>query len=363
MAKVLFWKRILLFLTKIKPMKYFLPSLILLFLLSCKEDIKEKVYSSVEVQELYKDSTISVRAIELMPGSLAFAANNGLYGTIDVAINKVRSNTMKYDSITPQFRAVAHTASDFFMLSVDNPALLYKTGDEGKMELVYKEEAEGVFYDSMTFWNNKEGIAVGDSMNGCLSIIITRDGGNTWKKLSCEELPEGVEGEGAFAASNTNIEVIGDKTWIATTEGAIYYSPNKGESWEKMQTPIIKDEPTEGIYSIDFYDENLGIAIGGNYTKPQANKANKAITKDGGNTWKLLADGQEPNYKSCIQFIPNTNGNGLVAVGFTGIAYSKDQGEHWKSISGESFFTLRFLNDSTAYAAGSGRIAKIIFKE
>src|SRR5690606_32645238 len=102
------------------------------------------------------------------------------------------SKQIEYDSLELEFRAVASTSSDFFMLSIENPALLYKTGDSGAMEVVYKEEDENVFYDAMQFWNDQEGIAVGDPTQGCLSVIITRDGGKTWNKLNCGVLPDQV---------------------------------------------------------------------------------------------------------------------------------------------------------------------------
>ncbi|SHI97701.1 WD40/YVTN/BNR-like repeat-containing protein [Pseudozobellia thermophila] len=330
-------------------------------LLSCNEKETKQAFSKVTVNTLYEDS-LSIRAIELMGGSLAFAGNNGVFGSIDLRTGQVRTNVQQFDSITPEFRAVAHTSNDFFMLSVATPALLYKTGGKGRMELVYKEEGEAVFYDAMTFWNDQEGIAIGDSIEGCMGIVITRDGGRTWNKVECADLPKAVEGEGAFAASNTNIEVMGDKTWVATTAGRIYFSPDKGKSWEVQNTPMVSKEPTQGIYSIDFYDENLGVAIGGDYTRPEANTANKAITRDGGATWQLIADGQTPAYKSCIQFVPNSGGKEMVALGFTGIAYSADQGNTWKELSGEPFYTLRFLNDSVAYAAGKNRISSLVFQ-
>lgn len=334
---------------------------VICLLISCDDDKKSHQFSSVTIETIYQDS-ISIRAIEIMNGSLAFAANNGVFGSVDLITDKVRASVKKHDTILPSFRAVAHTATDFFMLSIASPALLYKTGDNGQLELVYTEEGETVFYDAMTFWNNNEGIAVGDSTNGCLSIIITRDGGKTWNKISCKRLPKATNEEGAFAASNTNIAVVGNKTWIATTSGRVYYSPDKGETWEYSQTPIISKEATQGIYSIDFYDENIGFAIGGDYTQPENNSANKIITYDGGETWKLIVDGLAPGYKSCVQFIPNAGGNDIVAVGFTGITHSKDMGNTWEQLSSESFYTIRFLNDSTAYAAGKNRIAKLTFK-
>ena len=342
-------------------MRYLLIALILFAVISCSEDKKNEPFTSVEIEMLYKDS-LSVRAIEIMGNSLAFAANKGVFGTIDLTTGIVRTDIQKYHTSIPEFRAVGHTSTDFFMLSIANPALLYKTGDSGKMELVYKEEDDAVFYDAMTFWNDKEGIAMGDSMAGCLSIIITRDGGNTWKKVPCSQLPKSGEGEGAFAASNTNIKTVGEKTWIATTNSRIYFSPDKGMTWEVFETPIVKELQTQGIYSIDFWDENLGVAVGGDYTEPESNKGNKAVTKDGGRTWQLISDGQTPNYKSCVQFVPNTDGKGIVALGFTGISYSFDMGNTWQELSDEPFLTFRFLNDSIAYAAGKDRIAKLTFR-
>jgi hypothetical protein len=45
---------------------------------------------------------------------------------------------------------------------VANPALLYQVSKNLKPRLTYQENNKKVFYDSMKFWNNKEGIAMGD---------------------------------------------------------------------------------------------------------------------------------------------------------------------------------------------------------
>jgi hypothetical protein len=45
---------------------------------------------------------------------------------------------------------------------VANPALLYQVSKKNlKPRLTYQENNKS-FYDSMKFWNNKEGIAMGD---------------------------------------------------------------------------------------------------------------------------------------------------------------------------------------------------------
>lgn len=338
-----------------------------LSLIACNSNEKEpkqpSTFFEVEIQSLLEDS-VNIRAIEIMGGGVAFAGSNGYYGFYNSAENQVKINRQQHDSLYPEFRAVASTANDFFMLSIANPALLYKTGESGQMELVYKEENEKVFYDAMTFWNDEEGIAMGDPVENCLSVIITRDGGNSWNKLSCDQLPEAAEGEAAFAASNSNIAVEGDKTWIISggMKSRVFYSPDKGKTWEVFDTPLVQGESTKGAYSVDFYDEQNGVMIGGDYTTPEGNTANKAITSDGGKTWKLISDGKGPGYKSSVRYVPGRNANEMVAVGFTGISYSADGGETWKDLSEEGFYTIRFLNDSVAYAAGKNRLAKLKFK-
>ncbi len=335
---------------------------IIVLVVSCAPKETSHNFYSVQIETVFKDS-VSLRAITFLDETtLAFAGSNGIYGSVDLGTHKVRTNIQTHDTLIPEFRAVAHTKTDFFMLSIANPALLYKTGTSGEMELVYREDGEGVFYDAMKFWNDREGIAIGDSMNGCLSILITRDGGNTWNKVPCSDLPQGIDGEGAFASSNTNIEIMGDSAWVATTESRIYFSPDKGKTWKIQTVPIVNTKPTEGIYSVDFYDTLLGVAIGGDYTNPNDPRNNKALTMDGGTSWKLIANGNPPGYKSCVQFVPNSGGEDIVALGFSGIMYSNNMGASWTSLSDEGFYTIRFLNDSIAYAAGKNRIAKLTFR-
>lgn len=340
--------------------------LISLAVISCKSSEEEEppqAFSEVEVEVVYEDS-ISIRAIEVIGQNVAFAGSDGAYGLYNSGQGTIRVNRQLMDSLVPEFRAVASTSNDFFMLSVGNPALLFKTGDDGTMDLVYREDHENVFYDALTFWNDREGIGMGDPVKNCLSVIITRDGGQTWEKLPCEVLPETVDGEAAFAASDSNIAVIGDETWIISGGMAsrVFYSPDKGKTWEVFDTPLVQGEPTQGGYTIDFYDEKHGIIFGGDYTNPENNTANKAFTNDGGRTWRLISDGEGPGYKSAVRYVPGRGGEEVVAVGFTGIAYSADGGESWSKLSDEGFYTIRFVNDTVAYAAGKNRLARLGFK-
>ena len=365
-------------------MKHFRPLILfIVFFFSCEKKgvFKTRDFSKVEIEHLLQDSILNVRAIEIANGRIWFSGSKGYLGSIEIDFNEEKKSelffiekpstqsqnnssllfNMKNDSMGYDMRAISKVDDVFFTLAIGSPAILTKYNSVGR-KIVYKETHPKAFYDSMDFWNDDEGIAIGDSTEKCLSIIITRDGGETWSKLSCNILPKGLENEGAFAASDTNLAIVDNNTWVATTAGRVYYSPDKGYTWDVFNTPIVKQKATEGIYSIDFYDALNGFAIGGDYTKPNDNEANKIKTSDGGKTWLLVAKNQNPGYRSCVQYIPNTEAKELVAIGFKGIDYSKDSGKTWNHLSDEGFYTIRFLNDSIAYAAGAGRISKLTFK-
>ncbi len=117
-----------------------------------------------------------------------------------------------------------------------------------------------------------------------------------------------------------------------------------------------------GIYSIDFFDETTGVIFGGDWEQQEFNEGNKAITNDGGKTWQLLSNGKGPGYRSSVKFVPNTNGQWLVAVGSPGISYSDNQGEDWVELSSEGFYAIEFVNDSIAFASGNNKISRLVFE-
>lgn len=324
--------------------------------------------SNVNIEFLHTDST-SIRAIAVTNTEVMYAGSNGQYGyytTLDggTRTGEVTKGSIDFLGKKLAFRSIASTKDAVFMLSIESPAVVYRYDKfSGEATIVYVEEHEKAFYDSMEFWNDNEGIAMGDPTEGCLSIIITRDGGASWQKLDCAVLPQAENGEAAFAASDTNIKIIGNKTWIISggMKSRVFYSGDKGMSWQVYNTPIIQGTETQGAYSMDFYDENNGIIYGGDYTAPEGNQSNIAVTTDGGKIWTLTAVGKNQGYKSCVQYIPNSNGREIIASGFTGISYSRDAGASWSQISDGKFLTLRFVNDSIAYAGGSNVLARLHF--
>lgn len=331
---------------------------------SCSKEYTPRLIENITIEEFKMDST-SIRAIHASSASeVVFAGSKGDIGfTEDNGQSWNFIKTKYQDSIIPHFRSIAKTKTSLFVLSVANPALLYKI-ENGATSLVYKEEHPKVFYDAMTFINDKIGIAIGDPIDGCTSIIITKDGGITWKKLPCSILPNVEEGEASFAASNTNIASINNSIWVVTggEKARVLKSDDLGKTWNIYDSPIVQGDGPQGIYSVDFYDEHNGIIIGGDYSKPEENKANVAITRDGGKTWTLVADGVNPNYKSCVQYIPGTNGMEIMAVGKTGTSYSNDGGLTWTDVSSDGYYAIQFVDKNNAWLSGHEKIGKLTLK-
>lgn len=339
--------------------------LIVIFLFSCQtKDVPRKI-EKIALQEFKMEGTNSRAIYAIDSEKMYYAGAHGEVGfTENGGITWQKNNIYYQDSIAPSFRSIASNGEAMFVLSISNPALLYKI-TKSTTTLVYTESHEKVFYDAMQFFDKQHGIAIGDQTTHCLSIITTSDGGNSWQKIPCKDLPNSQFPATAFAASNTNIKIIGNTIWIAIggMESYIVKSTDKGKTWKTYTTPLLQGKPSTGIYSIDFADKNHGIIIGGDYANPLGNLQNKAITTDGGKTWTLVADGENPNYKSCVQYVPDTNGKEVFAVGKTGISFSNDGGKSWKEVSKEAYYTIQFVDKNVAWLAGNEKIGKLILKK
>ncbi len=350
------------------PMKNLLNYLIIsAFCISCKSgSTVERDFKTVSVDTVLNDN-ISIRALLVDKDKIWYAGDKSRVGYYDFKTLVHLQKTIADTDEKLEFRSIAQNSNAIFIANIGNPAYIFKVNkSDARFMKVYSENNEKAFYDSMNFWNEKEGIAIGDPTENCLSVLITRDAGKTWKKVNCGRLPAVAAGEAAFAASNTNICVKGSNTWLVSggTKSRVFYSPDKGNTWEVFETPIIQGKEMTGIFSADFYNNKIGVIAGGNYGAQFMNTQNKAITYDGGKTWKLIADKAGFGYASCIQFVPNSNGKQLVAIATPGLYYSSDSGNNWKLLLDDnSLYTIRFLDENTAFAAGKNKIIRIEFKK
>lgn len=309
----------------------------------------------------------SIRALEVVDDStIWWAGSAGKYGYSLDGGQTWMLDSIKRDTLVPHFRSIAVTSEAVFLLSIASPALLFRSTDQGaQWDLVYQEDHEAAFYDAMAFWNDQEGIAMGDPTDGCLSVIRTKDSGLNWEKLSCEQLPPAEEGEAAFAASNSNIALAGTEAWIVSggKRARVFHSPDRGDSWSVADSPIAEGDQMTGIFSVDFYDAERGIIFGGDWNKKEINSKNKALSMDGGQSWMLLVDGAGPGYQSCVKFLPDSDAQAILTCGIPGIHFSGDQGQNWQKLSDDSWYTMGFGSTwETTWLAGNGKLGKIHWK-
>ncbi|NCP20425.1 MAG: oxidoreductase [Zetaproteobacteria bacterium] len=328
--------------------------------------LSAQIIDKVEIKTIL-NANAGYRALEALNDStVAFANSNGEVGEIALS-----GKTRYYKIDLPKdssnhFRAIASTSNYLFALNIESPARLYKFDKQRYNQLgkvVFLDNNPKAFYDAMYFLDDKNGIAMGDPTDDCLTIITTIDGGTTWQKTDCKNLPKIEPGEAAFAASNTNIASSKKNIWIATggLKSRVFHSANLGKTWNVCVTPFIQGKPTTGIYSMAFYNSKIGIICGGDYTDKSANLNNKAITNNGGKTWKIVANNVLPGYISCVQFVPNSNGKSLIAVGTEGIYLTRNGGNNWTEISTEGFYSIQIVNEHTAFLGGQGTIATLKF--
>lgn len=201
------------------------------------------------------------------------------------------------DAVTLDFRAVvAFSADEAFLMSSGpgDQSRIYHTADAGQhWSLQFTNSNPKGFFDSMAFWDSTHGIVIGDPVPdeaGKLKFeLLTTTDGQTWKPIPPAQLPPAIVGEGAFAASNTCIALQGSNIWFATggSVARVFHSPDRGQTWQVSDTPIVHGPDSAGIFSIAFRDPAHGVIAGGDYKHPNQDGPNLAFTADGGKTWTL----------------------------------------------------------------------------
>ena len=246
---------------------------------------------------------------------------------------------------TLDFRDI-HATSDrvAWVLSIGSgeSSRIYKTTDGGAhWDLQFANTDPKVFLDAMAFLDATHGIAFSDSVDGRFVILSTVNG-RTWDRGPADHLPPALPGEGAFAASGTNVAVSGpNHVWIGTTAARVLRSSDGGRTWTVATTPLATGAST-GIFSIAFRDRQHGVVVGGDYRKESQAVDNVARTSDGGATWTLVNDHGLSGFRSVVSWVPGTK-QSLLAIGPTGADWSSDGGRTWAPMDGASFDTVSFL--------------------
>ncbi|OWK69230.1 YCF48-related protein [Pedobacter sp. AJM] len=293
---------------------------------------------SFSLKPLNENTKTSLRGLSVVSDQVIWASgSNG-------AVGKTEDGGLTWQWVKPKgyekldFRDIeAFDRQHAILVNAGSPAYVLKTDDGGATWSVhYKNIDSAIFLDGLGFWNRNSGMIFGDPIHGKMPLLKTTDAGKTWKDISSGMKQHLAEGEAGFAASGTTIKTLaGGKVWIATggSVSHIYYSADYGKNWNIYQCPIWQGENTTGPFSIDFFDAQNGVVVGGNYVKDKVNDNNVLITADGGKTWNKPIT-PVAGFRSGVTYL---NKQVLVATGTSGTDISTDSGQNWKHLSDHSF--------------------------
>jgi photosystem II stability/assembly factor-like uncharacterized protein len=235
---------------------------------------------------------------------------------------------------------------------------IFRTIDGGRTwRQTWQAPDTSVFLDAIEFWDDRHGVALGDPVGGRFLILLTRDGGDTWRVASLEHRPPTVEGEAAFAASGSSLLLdTAGGVWIGSGGRAarLFYSPDRSTTWIAIDTPFRQGGPSQGIFALAMLDGQI-YAVGGDFQEPDSASGNEGVfSGNPARVWRAPAQVPPRGYRSGIAAARSGNNVVLIAVGPNGSDLSSDQGRSWAPFDAVGFHAVRASRDGVFYASGSG---------
>lgn len=311
-------------------------------------------------------TTASLRGIHAVGGGVAWAS-----GTNGTVLRTEDSGYMWQSCAMPpgaeklDFRGIwAWDANTAIVMSSGpgDQSRLYKTTDGcSHWTLLYTNPDKDGFWDAVVFSDRNYGMLLGDptlsatdpakpgKLERTLTIRTTVDGGEHWIPQVYANGEITVEnGTGAFAASNSALVIIGHKAWLGTggkPEPHIFIGDSYGNSspatlcdcfpvppdqiWftHHVSIPLASGTDSAGVFSLAFRDDQHGMAVGGDYTKPNVSAGTAAWTADGGQHW-TAAEKPPHGYRSAVAW--DADAKAWIAAGTNGTDISYDDGKTWQ---------------------------------
>jgi photosystem II stability/assembly factor-like uncharacterized protein len=329
-------------------------------LAACQPAPQQAVSIGWAVQESGVSS--SLRGLAVVNADIAWigAPDGTVLRTIDGGANWAHSRIEAAAGL--DLRSVhGFDANHALFFTAGSPARLFETRDGGaSFTLIYEDASDAAFFDGLAFWDELNGIAFSDPVDGVFHILVTNDGGASWSEAA--NLPEPLAGEAGFAASDSSL-ALGEagRVWIGTGGGArarILASGDFGASWRVVNTPLAGGQPGAGIFSLAASGNTL-VAAGGDYTRPDDRAGVAAYSLDGGQGW-FVPNTAPGGYRSAVVAIPGPGGH-FLAVGPNGADVSHDGGRNWSELSRAGYNAVAFAPGSPlGWAVGTeGRIARL----
>ena len=288
---------------------------------------------------------------------------SGAKGTVGVSTDAGKN----WNWVSPKgyaeydFRDIeAFSEREAVIVSAGTPAVILKTTDGGEnWAEVYRDERPEIFLDGADF-HGDEGYIVGDPINGKFQILYSKDRGQNWTDISADIDVKATEGEAAFAASGSSLRYIPPFLWLGTggTIANMHRFCLNSRTLTKVPLSAMQQgEASRGVFSIDFYNVTTGIVVGGNYMQDKDRQQTVLLTEDEGKSWEAPQTSLG-GYRSCVKYI---TANTLLATGTSGTDISHNGGQHWTTISTDSYNTIVKNASGTKvfFAGSSGQISVI----
>ena len=315
------------------------------------------------IQHLTEYGKISFRGLSAVSDSIIWVS--GSSGTVGRSLDGGKS--WEWSVVKGfekrDFRDIeAFDAGTAIVIAVAEPANILKTTDGGKTwKTVFSDTSKGMFLDAMDFTpNNKQGIVVGDPMNGKLFIAATGDGGENWRPWPLDSRLNAVEGEAMFAASGSNVKLVtnpgSDKTELFLVTGGVksrlYHNNNS------MDLALIQGKESTGANGLDIWEGREGIIVGGDFASDSLITGNCVLFTVSGRIRLTIPQSGPHGYRSGVAWL---DADRAICCGTTGIDISADRGLNWKLISTESYHVCkRARNGKSVFLAGSrGKISRL----
>ena len=317
----------------------------------------------------------SLRGIDSVDGTVAWASGTGgtVLRTIDGGAHweSCAVPDAAKDGAILDFRGIQAWDQNTAIVMASGPgdkSRLYKTEDGCKTWKLnnHNEDKDG-FWDVVRFQRGDFGFAIGDRNTGVLigdplkgrfetEVMLL---GHGWfiDDAGCESK----EGEAAFAASNSSAFIFGSRRYILGTGGkagasalisALLYMGDGSGPCLRVAVPMAGGTDSSGVFSLFFKSLKTGLAVGGDYLKPNESMGTAAWTQDGGRRWRA-AKSPPHGYRSTVQW--SEQEKLWITAGTNGSDISRDDGRTWQPLDNGNWNAL-----ALPFVVGpKGRIARL----
>lgn len=302
-------------------------------------------------------TTASLRGLSVVDDRIVWASGSRstVLHTIDGGttwqVDTVPGGTFDVRAVHGRSASVAHAAA--------TAGRIWRTTDGGRTwSLRYQATDTTVFLDAIDFWDDRNGIVLGDPKDGRFFVLTTSDGGETWQEAPLASRPETREGEAAFAASGAVLVVDGMRgAWIGSggRHARLFRTTDRAASWTAIDAPIRQGGTSTGIFGVTPAGKRL-LVVGGDYTQDDSTRANVGIYLPGQKAWAPAPTPPPGGFRSAVA--AGRGGRLAITVGQAGSDISEDGGASWRLFDRTGFHAVRASANSTFFASGSnGRIA------